>query len=193
MSQESLIYIVIGGAIFILAIIYLLVVKRRPKKDLKNEEESSFEEDSLELTVYKDPIPDIKGITLDNFKDFAGSSILAVDDNPINLKLIVRMMEGSGINLDTAVDGSDALKKLKQDRYDLVLMDINMPVMNGLECTEAIRKDSDLCYIPVVALSAATSADMIEKMLDSGMNGYLEKPLVLGKLFNAFKLFIDTK
>ncbi len=190
MNQESLIYIAVGGVVIVMAIIYILIVKKKPQK---RDEDSLRQKDNTKLSVHKEPISEIKGINLDSFKEFAGSSILAVDDNPINLKLIVRMMEGSGIKIDTAVDGSDALGKLRGDKYDLVLMDINMPVMNGLECTNIIRQDSQLLETPILALTAATNDEMIDQILDCGMNGYLEKPLVLGKLFNAFKLFIDKK
>jgi len=145
------------------------------------------------LPVYEKPIPEHEGIDRGSFAEFAGKRILTVDDNALNLKLIERLMEGSGIVMETASDGMDALQKLRAPdaHYDLVLMDVNMPKMDGLEATRQIRQDERLKDIPVLALTASTDKDEVERILASGMNGYLDKPLVLGKLFSAFKLFAD--
>ena len=144
------------------------------------------------LPVYEKPIPETEGIDRGSFADFAGSRILTVDDNPLNLKLIERLMDGSGIVMETASDGAEALEKLGAPgaSYDLVLMDVNMPGMDGLECTRRIRQESRLRETPVLALTASTDREEVERILSSGMNGYLDKPLALGKLFSAFKFFV---
>jgi len=168
--------------------------KPAPEKGIAQEtiqEEKSPASTEKELPVFENPIPETEGIDRSSFSDFTGSRILAVDDNLLNLKLIERLMEGSGIVLETASDGREALEKLRASgaRYDLVLMDVNMPGMNGLECTREIRRDPQLRKTPVLALTASTDKEEVEKILASGMNGYLDKPIVLGKLFSAFKLF----
>ncbi|WP_292658437.1 response regulator [Nitratifractor sp.] len=144
-----------------------------------------------ELPVFENPIPETQGIDRESFSTFAGSRILAVDDNALNLKLIERLMEGSGIVMETASNGVEALEKLRAPNahYDLVLMDVNMPKMDGLEATREIRQDPQLQRTPVLALTASTDREEVERILRSGMNGYLDKPIVLGKLFSAFKLF----
>lgn len=145
-----------------------------------------------DLPVFEKPFEEAPGISRESFEDFRGKRVLMVEDNPVNRKLILTLMKGSGIELDLAEDGIEALEKLRKPdtRYDLILMDVNMPRMNGLECTQKIRSDSLLSKMPVVALTASTTADEVRAILESGMNGYLNKPLNLGKLYTAFRHFL---
>ncbi len=228
-STSMPLYLMVGGGVLIVILIYLLLRMRRgetptdqlqrPAGEAKRETvkapeaqakpagipEAKPQKGPVEaprnktarsaakegLPVYEKPIPETEGIDRESFSTFAGSRILAVDDNALNLKLIERLMEGSGIVMETASNGIEALKKLRTPgaRYDLVLMDVNMPKMDGLEATRQIRQDVRLRETPVLALTASTEKEEVERILDSGMNGYLDKPIVLGKLFTAFKLF----
>jgi CheY-like chemotaxis protein len=145
------------------------------------------------LPVCSEAFAETPGIDRTSFDAFSGKHVLVVEDNPVNRKLILTLMAGSGIELDSAEDGVEALEKLRAPgaAYDLVLMDVNMPRMDGLECTEEIRRDPALKEIPVLALTASTTPEEVERILDSGMNGYLDKPLNLGKLYTAFVSFME--
>ncbi|GEM_PF-3397791 len=159
--------------------------------ELASEQEERGEV-TQELPVFEKPFEEAPGISRESFEDFRGKRVLMVEDNPVNRKLILTLMKGSGIELDLAEDGIEALEKLRKPdtRYDLILMDVNMPRMNGLECTQKIRSDSLLSKMPVVALTASTTVDEVKAILESGMNGYLNKPLNLGKLYTAFRHFL---
>jgi len=158
-------------------------------------EEIESPQTQTKLPVHTEPVTETHGVTRKSFERFEGRRVLIVDDNALNIKLIVKLMDGSGLKLDTASDGLEALKTLRgsDHRYDLVLMDINMPKMDGLECTRQIRSDLHLKDIPVVALTGSTSKEDVEKILESGMNAYLNKPIVLGKLYSVFLSFFNGK
>ncbi len=145
------------------------------------------------LPVLERPIEELPGVDREDFAKYAGKQVLVVEDNKINQKLILTLLGSSGIELETADDGQEALEKLcdPSKRYDLVLMDVNMPRMDGLEATREIRRDPKLAGIPVVALTASTSEEEVAKILESGMNAYLDKPIVLGKLLHVFVIFMD--
>jgi CheY-like chemotaxis protein len=145
------------------------------------------------LEVEREPFRETPGIGRGDFERFAGRRVLVVEDNPVNRKLILTLMSKTGIELDSAEDGIEALEKLRAPdaAFDLVLMDVNMPKMDGLECTREIRRDAALRAIPVLALTASTTPEEVEAILESGMNGYLDKPLNLGKLYTAFVRFIE--
>jgi len=127
-------------------------------------------------------------ITRDSFAEFANRRILVVEDNPVNRRLIETLLAGSRIDLETAVDGVEALEMLREasSPFELVLMDVNMPRMDGLECTRQIRRDPQLQKLCVLALTASTTPEEVEAIAESGMDGYLEKPIVLGQLYTAF-------
>ena len=142
--------------------------------------------------VIETPIGEVPNVEREDFEKFLGKRLLIVEDNKINQKLILTLLKDSGIDLETADDGVEALEKLREPgrHIDMVLMDVNMPRMDGLEATREIRRDPRLCDIPVVALTASTSEEEVSKILDSGMNAFLDKPIVLGKLYHVFDLFM---
>jgi two-component system sensor histidine kinase BarA len=104
--------------------------------------------------------------------------VLAVDDNPANLKLIVTLLEYMGVEVSQASGGEEALQKAQARPYDLIFMDIQMPMMDGLTATRQIRKSElDHQHVPIVALTAHALADEREAMLHAGMDDYLAKPI----------------
>jgi CheY-like chemotaxis protein len=162
----------------------------------KEEKKDGKEELSrMELPVHASPIEETPGIDRGSFSGFADRRILLVEDNPVNRKLFLTLLADSGISMDSAEDGIDALQKLRSadKTYDLVLMDVHMPKMDGLEATRHIREDERLKKIPVLALTASTTSQEVDAILKSGMNGYLDKPLELGKIYTAFQLFMGGK
>jgi two-component system sensor histidine kinase/response regulator len=101
------------------------------------------------------------------------------EDNAVNRKLMVRLLEKRGHHVQVAVNGLEAVQASKKERFDLVLMDVQMPEMGGMEATAAIRqneKNSEL-HTQIIALTASTTQGDREKCLASGMDGYLRKPI----------------
>ena len=118
--------------------------------------------------------------------------ILIVEDNEINLQIETELLTDLGFALDTAPDGCvavDMVKHSEPGNYALILMDIQMPVMNGYEATAAIRKleHPTLANIPIIALSANTFPEDIQKSRESGMNAHLAKPIDIPKLLELIR------
>ena len=106
--------------------------------------------------------------------------LLLVEDNPVNQRLAVILLEKLGHQVDTAPNGSEALKALGQTHYDLVLMDCRMPVMDGYETTRRIRRGGPGILdsgIPIIAMTANAMAGDRELVIEAGMNDYLTKPV----------------
>ena len=103
--------------------------------------------------------------------------ILLVEDNPVNRKVAQRILEKRGWHCDVAENGVNALDMLKKETYTLVLMDVQMPVMDGLEATRSIREMDEFAKLPIVALTANAMSGDREKCLEAGMNDYLSKPI----------------
>lgn len=115
-------------------------------------------------------------------------SILLAEDNELNQKSISYFLREMGHKVELAQNGKEALERLRQRKFDLVLMDVQMPVMNGLEATRRIRKaDTSLFnpHIPIIALTAYAMKDDVHHILSSGMNAYVAKPLSRGILAQA--------
>ena len=110
-----------------------------------------------------------------------GSKILLVEDNAINQEIILGILENSGINIDVAHNGQEAVDKTQENEYELILMDIHMPILNGYEATAQIRKTDP--SIPIVALTANAMKEDVEKTVAAGMNAHLNKPLEINKLY----------
>ncbi len=104
--------------------------------------------------------------------------ILLVDDDYFNHSIFGMLLEDAGLAFDIANDGAEAVIKATNNAYDLILMDIQMPIMNGLEATLAIRKLPEKQQIPIVALSANTFDEDRERCFDVGMNAFIAKPIL---------------
>jgi two-component system chemotaxis response regulator CheY len=105
--------------------------------------------------------------------------MLVVDDSPVTRKMVRRALGLCGLEVAEvieAADGAEALEKLGQHHVDLVLADINMPVMNGIELVERMSRDPELCTVPVVIVATPMSQDRVEFVLDKGARAYLAKP-----------------
>jgi two-component system, chemotaxis family, chemotaxis protein CheY len=105
--------------------------------------------------------------------------LLIVDDSPVTRKMVRRAIGLCGLEVaqvHEAGDGAEALAKLAAGPVDLVLADINMPVMNGVELVERMSKEPALARIPVVILATPISEQKVEKLLDTGARAYLAKP-----------------
>jgi len=119
-------------------------------------------------------------------------NILLVEDSPLNSKLVSILFLQNGLQLQTAVNGAEAVKKIKATDFDIVLMDMEMPVMNGYQATNLIRHElkND---VPIIALSAHTRDDEKEKCLQLGMNDYIAKPFDEMLLFRSILNLTGSK
>ena len=123
-------------------------------------------------------------------KDYSGKNILVVDDTPFNLVLVKRLLEKYGFNVITVDNGADAIKHLEEagpGGTDLILMDVMMPVMDGIETTRKIRalEDAGLSGVPIVAMTANAFETDVRNVLDAGMNAHIAKPISVDKLISA--------
>jgi signal transduction histidine kinase/DNA-binding response OmpR family regulator len=117
-------------------------------------------------------------------------NILVAEDNPVNQKLIGRMLERAGHHVTIAVNGREAVKTFEGGHYDLVLMDGQMPEMDGLQATDAIRSLENLVrggHVPIIALTAYALSGDRERFLAAGMDDYLTKPVQQRDLFDAIE------
>jgi CheY-like chemotaxis protein len=105
--------------------------------------------------------------------------ILLAEDNPVNARLVIRILEKAGYPAGRAVNGREVLAALDKIRYDLVLMDVQMPEMDGLETTRAIRQKELLSgkHVPIIALTAHAIKGDQQICLDAGLDDYLSKPI----------------
>jgi len=119
------------------------------------------------------------------------SRILLAEDNLVNQLLVQRILEKRGHQVVVVGNGQEALAALKQQSFDLVLMDVQMPLMNGLEATRAIRESETLSatHTPIVALTAHAMKGDRERCLASGMDAYLSKPIQGAELLNIVQLY----
>jgi PAS domain S-box-containing protein len=120
-----------------------------------------------------------------------GNNILVVEDNFINQQVIEEFLKLCGAHVDIANNGKEALQRLEQQRYDAVLMDIQMPVMGGIEATEYIRRQPQYKNLPIIAVSAGVTDDIRAHCLACGMNEFLPKPVILENLVHVLKVWID--
>ena len=106
-----------------------------------------------------------------------GAHLLLVEDNEINRQVAQEMLEGFGIDVTTAQDGEEAIALLKDEQFDGVLMDMQMPVMDGVTATRAIRKNPHNQKLPIIALTANVMVSEQKKFLDAGITDYIGKPI----------------
>jgi CheY-like chemotaxis protein/HPt (histidine-containing phosphotransfer) domain-containing protein len=109
--------------------------------------------------------------------NLGGRRVLLAEDHPLSQEILLEMLEDLGCDADVASDGAEAVEKARALPYDLVLMDVQMPRMNGLEATRAIRTLPGYRDTPIVGLTAYAFAEDRLRCLEAGMSGYLTKPL----------------
>lgn len=114
-----------------------------------------------------------------------GCHLLVVEDNEINLELVLALLDDVGITTTVASDGQQALDALEEEQFDAVLMDVQMPVMDGLTATREIRQQSKFAGLPIIALTAGgMEKDKSKKeALDAGMNDHIAKPISANDLY----------
>jgi PAS domain S-box-containing protein len=121
--------------------------------------------------------------------------ILLAEDDAVNQMVISRILAESGHEIDIANNGIEAVKKVKDNKYDLILMDIQMPEMDGIEAVRRIRRleREDVKHIPIIALTAYALKGDRERFLSMGMDDYLSKPVTMDKLISAVNKASEVK
>lgn len=160
------------------------------KEDSENRSEVN---DSGALMVYREAFKDTSNITLESFHALRDAHVLIVEDDIVNQNIFLEILGKSNINVSVVNNGQEAIDFLHnvEEHIDIIFMDINMPVMDGYTATKIIRKERRFDQTAIVFLSALASEHEIEKMLESGMNGYLSKPVPLEQLYTALKAFLN--
>jgi two-component system, cell cycle response regulator DivK len=121
------------------------------------------------------------------------ASILLVEDNEMNRDMLSRRLVRKGYEVHIAVDGAAGVAEAKAKKPDLILMDISLPVIDGLEATRQIKADADTAAIPIIALTAHAMAEDRDKALAAGCNDYDTKPIELPRLLEKIETLLKTK
>jgi CheY-like chemotaxis protein len=123
-------------------------------------------------------------------KKIGAPIILIVEDNKLYLNLLTDMLSYSGYKVIKAQNGEEGITRARELKPDLILMDIQMPVLDGFQATRRIRTNPDLEKIPIIALTALAMSGDREKCFEAGMNGYLSKPVNIEELKKAMDTLI---
>jgi two-component system chemotaxis response regulator CheY len=113
--------------------------------------------------------------------------IMVVDDSGMTRKMLSLSLSREGFAVEMAENGMEALEKLFKDRYDLVITDMNMPQMDGMELLRHLRNDSQYRSVPVVVLSSNSTPEEIQRAMKAGANFYLIKPTDSAKLIECVR------
>ena len=119
--------------------------------------------------------------------------ILYVEDNAQNMRLVRKILTATGYTVLEAVDGLSGLSVAAAEKPDLILMDVNLPDISGLEATGRLKADATTQHIPVIALTANAMHGDRENCLAAGCDGYLAKPVMKAELLNAVESYIKFK
>ncbi|NCA70808.1 MAG: response regulator [Sphingobacteriia bacterium] len=123
--------------------------------------------------------------------ELSGRRLLLVEDNPINQAVVLGLLEGSGLCVEVAANGLEGVRRCQEAVFDLILMDMQMPVMDGLEATRRIRVLDP--RVPIVALTANAFADDIARTRAAGMNTHLSKPIDMVRLQSTLNHFLSRR
>ena len=123
--------------------------------------------------------------------DLSGVRILLVEDDVVNQMVARGMLKPTGALLSIANNGIEALDMARPGRFDLILMDMQMPLMGGIEATQKLRADPALAGLPIIAMTASAMAGDRERMLEAGMNDYIAKPVSVAHLYATLAKWLD--
>ncbi|MCV2366123.1 response regulator [Paucibacter sp. DJ1R-11] len=129
----------------------------------------------------------------EQLKQFSGTRILLAEDNPVNQEVAVALLGSAGLVVDVAGDGEEALRMAGAYDYALILMDVQMPLMDGLDATRAIRGLPLGRDVPILAMTANAFAEERQRCLDAGMNDHVAKPVVAEQLFATLFSWLERR
>ncbi len=146
---------------------------------------------TLKLAIANTNTEEIKSARLPENIDFSGLNVLLVEDNQVNVMVAKQLLNRWNIQVDAAVNGKDALVWVKRKKYDLILMDLQMPEMDGFESASIMRKAG--ISTPIFAISANVNSDARENVIASGMNDYISKPFKPSELSEKINSIYQQK
>lgn len=123
--------------------------------------------------------------------EFSGAKVLLVEDNEINRELAEEILTQQGIDVTTATNGQEAIDKLEKGQFDCILMDCQMPIMDGYTATQKIRSMLEYKDLPIIAMTANIMQEDIKRAKESGMNDHIAKPINIDAMFATLKTWID--
>jgi len=118
--------------------------------------------------------------------------ILVVDDQPANIKLILAILAGEGYQVSVAANATEALESVKRAKPELILMDIHLPGLGGLELTRFLKSNPESRFIKIVATSAYGASVDERQILDAGCDGYLPKPIDTQTFANVIRRYLES-
>lgn len=121
------------------------------------------------------------------------TKVLVVEDDSINMILVFEILKASGIMVDGAENGKEAIKKIENEFYDLILMDIELPGMDGIETTRIIKSKPEYKDVPIVALTAYAMKGDREICLEAGMDEYIAKPIHVTEFMERMKKYVGSQ
>jgi len=122
-----------------------------------------------------------------------GARILLAEDNPINQQVAVELLQGAGASVEVAANGREALDMVRAKGYDVVLMDLQMPVMDGLQATRAIRDIPRFAQLPIIAMTASVMSGDRDRCLEAGMNDHISKPVSIEQLMGTLSRWLPDR
>src|SRR3990170_5129408 len=122
--------------------------------------------------------------------DETKKKILVVEDNPMNQILAREILTANGYDVVEANTGSDAIKKVMAERPDIILMDLNLPEMDGITATKILKSDDNYRDITIIALTASAMKGEVERILAEGFDGYISKPIEVKKFIKDISSYI---
>jgi signal transduction histidine kinase/DNA-binding response OmpR family regulator/HPt (histidine-containing phosphotransfer) domain-containing protein len=128
----------------------------------------------------------------DDLTPIRGARVLLTEDNEINQQVASELLEQAGLVVDIANHGQEAIDMIGRRDYDVVLMDIQMPVMDGYTATQSLREDGRYTDLPILAMTANATAADSEKSIAAGMNAHINKPIIPAELFKALLTWVKS-
>ncbi len=119
--------------------------------------------------------------------------VLIVEDNDLNLKLFRDLLEANGYQTVETKEGVNATDLVRREKPDLILMDIQLPEISGLDVTRKIKADKSICDIPIIAVTAFAMKDDEEKILRAGCEAYISKPISIVSFLETVKRFLNAE
>ncbi|MGJ3238119.1 MAG: response regulator [Anaerolineae bacterium] len=120
------------------------------------------------------------------------ATILYIEDNPLNMRLVRKLVKSFGYQMIEAMDGITGLEMVKLKHPDLLLVDVNLPGMDGLEIVSIMKQTPELADIPTIALTANAMHGDRERCLNAGCDAYIAKPIARQELYNAINRYLSV-
>jgi len=117
-------------------------------------------------------------------------NILIIDDSESIRELVSTGLENAGYSVIKGVDGQDGLEKLKEGKFEMIITDLNMPIMDGIQFVKEVRSLDEYKYLPIILLTTESQASKKQEAKEAGASGWIVKPFVEQKLLNVIRKFV---